>query len=345
MSRFRATPLGVSTVLSLHLACELGRPCLGDCPPSEGDPCCVGATVEWAELDRTGYRPTPWRIEGCGEFSGPTPTTHEGVCTNQLPACGEDAGVDAEAIRAAVDHPDVRAALAETPPLFGHDDRGADGETILSVTVDGKSLWVGRPCDGTVRCDPIPAGVQQLADVLRAATAQQTTIDACRESVCALPPAQDGPCEARMLGYTFDPATGTCQDFVYGGCGGNANNFRSPLDCIAMCEPTPIPISAVVEARSCEGLGTQVSVAGDETTFTRAGDVIEKELQWGCGCREAPEFVLAFTWSANPSVIELRLCHDEAADPCEAGCQEGVTFDLGPALWLTRADDFVFVDP
>jgi hypothetical protein len=55
-------------------------------------------------------------------------------------------------------------------------------------------------------------------------------------SVCQL--ASDrGPCDADFTMWYFDTESGSCQQFVYGGCHGNANRFKSATECDAMCRP------------------------------------------------------------------------------------------------------------
>jgi len=51
---------------------------------------------------------------------------------------------------------------------------------------------------------------------------------------CALP-IKAGPCRAYFHRYAFDPATGLCVPFIYGGCGGNGNNFESYEVCQYRC--------------------------------------------------------------------------------------------------------------
>ncbi|KAK7865121.1 hypothetical protein R5R35_014650 [Gryllus longicercus] len=53
-------------------------------------------------------------------------------------------------------------------------------------------------------------------------------------SPCRLPKEQ-GRCRASIYSFYFNPQTGQCESFQYGGCGGNANRFRSKSDCEQRC--------------------------------------------------------------------------------------------------------------
>ncbi|XP_049527513.1 papilin [Dermacentor silvarum] len=48
-------------------------------------------------------------------------------------------------------------------------------------------------------------------------------------------PADSGPCDAYMPRFFFNTLTKSCEQFVYGGCGGNANNFRTFEYCQSKC--------------------------------------------------------------------------------------------------------------
>ncbi|XP_056139179.1 kunitz-type protease inhibitor 2 isoform X1 [Lampris incognitus] len=51
---------------------------------------------------------------------------------------------------------------------------------------------------------------------------------------CA-PAADTGPCRAAFTMYYYQPSTGTCQTFIYGGCRGNNNRYRSLEECTVRC--------------------------------------------------------------------------------------------------------------
>uniref|UniRef100_UPI0035901492 boophilin-G2-like n=1 Tax=Myxine glutinosa TaxID=7769 RepID=UPI0035901492 len=56
-------------------------------------------------------------------------------------------------------------------------------------------------------------------------------------AVCAQP-VEVGPCRAALRRWYFDPETGNCSLFVYGGCHGNKNNFGSHEGCHTVCSPS-----------------------------------------------------------------------------------------------------------
>ncbi|KAF8774023.1 U-actitoxin-Avd3m like protein [Argiope bruennichi] len=53
-------------------------------------------------------------------------------------------------------------------------------------------------------------------------------------SICYLPP-ETGPCRGLFFRYYYDDSNGRCELFRYGGCRGNANNFRSREECEDTC--------------------------------------------------------------------------------------------------------------
>ncbi|XP_051872416.1 tissue factor pathway inhibitor 2 isoform X2 [Pristis pectinata] len=56
-------------------------------------------------------------------------------------------------------------------------------------------------------------------------------------NVCSQPK-DDGPCKAINPRYYYNDKTQKCEEFIYGGCMGNENNFLTKDDCIAHCGRT-----------------------------------------------------------------------------------------------------------
>lgn len=81
---------------------------------------------------------------------------------------------------------------------------------------------------------------------------------------CHLPEAP-GPCRGLVSRYMFDSDTHTCRHFFYGGCFGNANNFRSMELCERRCvnpdkteKPTAAPEVHTQAVRRLEPVVTTV---------------------------------------------------------------------------------------
>ena len=76
-------------------------------------------------------------------------------------------------------------------------------------------------------------------------------------SLCSLP-ADPGPCESAEPAYAFDPQTGLCLPFYYGGCEGNANRFMLAEDCYQTCEaPAVIGAADCALATDCMPIPTE----------------------------------------------------------------------------------------
>ena len=56
--------------------------------------------------------------------------------------------------------------------------------------------------------------------------------------LCELPK-KHGRCEAAIPRVYFDPSSGMCRDFLYGGCHGNGNNFNTKKEREQICGGNP----------------------------------------------------------------------------------------------------------
>lgn len=54
--------------------------------------------------------------------------------------------------------------------------------------------------------------------------------------MCNLPKIA-GPCEGYYPTWYFDAERGQCGQFIYGGCLGNANRFKTREECNSQCVP------------------------------------------------------------------------------------------------------------
>jgi hypothetical protein len=63
------------------------------------------------------------------------------------------------------------------------------------------------------------------------------TIEGCFKTCgdCSSEP-EKGPCRARIPRYYYDQDYKTCKRFIYGGCGGNSNNYPTKKDCSKACQ-------------------------------------------------------------------------------------------------------------
>ncbi len=52
---------------------------------------------------------------------------------------------------------------------------------------------------------------------------------------CSLPKAV-GPCKGDFTRFHYNSATKNCEAFIYGGCDGNGNKFRTKAECETTCK-------------------------------------------------------------------------------------------------------------
>ena len=63
-------------------------------------------------------------------------------------------------------------------------------------------------------------------------------------SQCLEEPFDKGSCEDKLLRWSYNDKWKGCSPFIFGGCGGNANNFNTQEECLQgepTLTPTPTP--------------------------------------------------------------------------------------------------------
>ncbi|XP_062596568.1 papilin-like [Saccostrea cucullata] len=89
---------------------------------------------------------------------------------------------------------------------------------------NGNRFETQRECDNTCRRGPVTYPTERPPVTPSAA------------DPCQLPPVV-GRCRARLQRWYYNAQNKECQLFTYGGCGGNANNFRNRMECFNRCMP------------------------------------------------------------------------------------------------------------
>ncbi|CAB3989204.1 tissue factor pathway inhibitor isoform X1 [Paramuricea clavata] len=56
----------------------------------------------------------------------------------------------------------------------------------------------------------------------------------CKDRVCSMKK-KPGPCWGYLLRYYYNNSSGKCETFIYGGCQGNRNRFRTMQECQKKC--------------------------------------------------------------------------------------------------------------
>uniref|UniRef100_A0A4W5JUW1 Amyloid-beta A4 protein n=1 Tax=Hucho hucho TaxID=62062 RepID=A0A4W5JUW1_9TELE len=85
--------------------------------------------------------------------------------------------------------------------------------------------------------------IEPTTNIAMTTTTTTTTTESVEEVVREVcwANAETGPCRAMLARWYFDREEGHCAQFIYGGCGGNRNNFESEEYCLSVCMPTAAP--------------------------------------------------------------------------------------------------------
>jgi hypothetical protein len=149
-------------------------------------PCapCMESSVSWGDIGGLVLFSERSTLGACNVFQHTRSPAGHGTgtmlaCERSLPCMGSGLHGVSD-ISLALQNADVQAALAKGHVLFGSDPRPDDGSVFEIVARDGTSIAVGDACSGSASCTAIPAGVNALANLLRAIDSEQLSLDPCR---------------------------------------------------------------------------------------------------------------------------------------------------------------------
>jgi hypothetical protein len=146
---------------------------------SGGGACgCVESQVSWgldgglvAYTETSTLTPCATFLQSRDEGTGPSI-----LCMQEITSCA--GGVGPRSVAEALADPDVRAAVAAAPVLYGGDPRPVDG-SVLRIEIDGDVIEVGPECGTASNCTPIPSGIAELARLLGSLTDQELARGQC----------------------------------------------------------------------------------------------------------------------------------------------------------------------
>jgi hypothetical protein len=126
----------------------------------------------------------------------------------------------------------------------GTEDNGGSATTSAGQTTQAGKPSSGGKGSGVGGATPLGGtGGNAMSEAGAPSAAAGETSSGGAPSVsgdCALP-IDPGPCDGAIKSWAFDTTTGACKAFVFGGCEGNANRFRTQTACQAACEAIECP--------------------------------------------------------------------------------------------------------
>ncbi|XP_030208925.1 amyloid beta (A4) precursor protein a isoform X1 [Gadus morhua] len=147
----------------------------------------------------------------------------------------------------AVDTPAAAATVVEDNNAKDEDAENDDDEEYEDeedAGADGEGAYMNGDEDDEDEDDEDDEPTTNVA--MTTTTTTTTTTESIEEVVreVCLASAETGPCRAMLPRWYFDREEGRCAQFIYGGCGGNRNNFDSEEYCLSVCNsvlPTASP--------------------------------------------------------------------------------------------------------
>ncbi|KAG8181902.1 hypothetical protein JTE90_026060 [Oedothorax gibbosus] len=148
--------------------------------------------------------------------------------------------------------------------------------------------------------------------------------------------AETGMCRGYFPRYHFNKATGQCEKFIYGGCGGNGNNFETIEECHKSCGASAHAVCGVnQEFQEC---GTACPLTC--YTFRNPLDFCTDQCVIGCACQKG------YVQNAQGECVLPEQCPSQAQSLCELEIEEGMCRGYFPRFAYNKAtgqcEEFIY---
>jgi len=159
------------------------------------------------------------------------------------------------------------------------------------------------------------------ASMLRGRRPKPAVAEAPSADPCSLP-LSAGPCRAFKPRFFYDESSGTCQEFLYGGCGGNANNFEDRASCENKCSLDDVqftcagcPSPSVIDQEALEiadlaaaKLTGVPAVTGSQCQHAQLLEVVDVQTQVVAGTNYIFTLRMTTKTGSNCENEEVRTC-------------------------------------
>jgi hypothetical protein len=153
-------------------------------------------------------------------------------------------------------------------------------------------------------------------------------------ALCELP-SDPGNCLAFIPRVFHNPATGVCEPFIYGACGGNGNHFRTREQCQMVCRGGVPDMDACTRTSECMALEAGCCAScelGDERTFVGINRRYHAAFSQTRACT-------GITCNPCPEPDELKTANQYFASICVEGVCTIVDVRKTAATECTRSAD------
>ncbi|XP_056010667.1 uncharacterized protein LOC125678592 isoform X9 [Ostrea edulis] len=112
---------------------------------------------------------------------------------------------------------------------------GSGDITCLAVPDPFHHVAIWDHTQGVSKCEQFTGDAKRSQPYLMDTGVEQKSTDLEAEDDICLQPKNTGPCKARMKRFYFNSVKKICEEFIYGGCKKNDNNFKSLEECKNKC--------------------------------------------------------------------------------------------------------------